>query len=462
MGYLGPGLIVASALVGSGELIATTKTGAQAGISLLWLIVLGCVIKVFVQIELARYTISRGETTLVALNSVPGPRLRVGWIVWLWAFLSLAAIGVQGAIVGGVGQALAMLLPLRGDYIGVVGREMNHAVAANMPFTYDDKIWATIATAVTAGLLYRGRYNLIQSLSTVLVAMFTVLTIGNVVSLQTTEEFHIPMSDIARGLSFGAPELVAGKNPWLTALATFGIIGVGAGELLIYPYWCLERGYARFVGPHSDDDSWARRARGWMRVVYFDAFGSMILYTLVTVAFFLMGVAVLHPRGLDPDGMQMVSTLAEAYVPVFGAYARWLFLLGAIAVLYSTFLIANASYARIYTDALKVFGVMSQSNTVAHDRAVSAFSVVLPFVALAVYLVGTNPVSLILLGGLLNGVLLPVIGFSTIYFRYTQTDHRLRPGLLWDTFLILSCVGVLIVGLYGIAIGLYGIASRFW
>ena len=40
---LGPGLIIAGSIVGSGELIATTKTGAQAGITLLWLIILGCV-----------------------------------------------------------------------------------------------------------------------------------------------------------------------------------------------------------------------------------------------------------------------------------------------------------------------------------------------------------------------------------------------------------------------------------
>ncbi|MEZ5948691.1 MAG: hypothetical protein R3C12_05605 [Planctomycetaceae bacterium] len=40
----------------------------------------------------------------------------------------------------------------------------------------------------------------------------------------------------------------------------------------------------------------------------------------------------------------MTSTLAEAYVPVFGEYARWMFLIGAIAVLYSTFLVATASH----------------------------------------------------------------------------------------------------------------------
>ena len=61
---VGPGLIVAGSIVGSGELIATTKTGAEAGFSLLWLIILGCVVKVFAQIELGRYAIISGKTTL--------------------------------------------------------------------------------------------------------------------------------------------------------------------------------------------------------------------------------------------------------------------------------------------------------------------------------------------------------------------------------------------------------------
>ena len=106
---LGPGLIVAGSIVGSGELIATTKTGAQAGIALLWLIIVGCLIKVFVQIELGRYSISRGETTLAALNHVPGPRLGFlntqgkktpNWILWFWLVMSICTIGQLGGIVG--------------------------------------------------------------------------------------------------------------------------------------------------------------------------------------------------------------------------------------------------------------------------------------------------------------------------------------------------------------------------
>ena len=81
---LGPGLIIAGSIVGSGELIATTKTGAQAGIVLLWLIIIGCVIKVFVQVEFGRYTIINGRTALDGMNEVPGPRLGVNWLVWYW------------------------------------------------------------------------------------------------------------------------------------------------------------------------------------------------------------------------------------------------------------------------------------------------------------------------------------------------------------------------------------------
>ena len=118
---LGPGLIVAGSIVGSGELIATTKTGAEAGFWLLWLIVIGCVIKVFVQVEFGRYTISSGKTSLFGLNEVPGPAInyqlggknnRVNWIMWYWLLMTLASLAQLGGIVGGVGQALQISVPL--------------------------------------------------------------------------------------------------------------------------------------------------------------------------------------------------------------------------------------------------------------------------------------------------------------------------------------------------------------
>ena len=111
---IGPGLIIAGSIVGSGELIATTKTGAEAGFWLLWLILIGCIIKVFVQVELGRYTVSSGETTMLAMNHLPGPRLkrRGNWVIWYWFIMFVASIAQLGGIVGGVGQALSISAPL--------------------------------------------------------------------------------------------------------------------------------------------------------------------------------------------------------------------------------------------------------------------------------------------------------------------------------------------------------------
>ncbi|MCA9112630.1 MAG: transmembrane Mn(2+) transporter, partial [Planctomycetaceae bacterium] len=352
---LGPGLIIAGSIVGSGELIATTKAGAQAGISLLWLIILGCVIKVFAQIELGRYSITHGQTTLVALNTLPGPRLRVSWILWYWLLMMLCTLGQLGGIVGGVGQALAISFPITGDYreailapshaelaqhlqwesaileesaafkelteaeqllvqsgvdamrtrladLGEKGQIALEAVRSGEtlqdPWTVDDRYWAAAAAFVTVALLYNGRYGPIQNISTALVVSFTFITLGNVYALQTSPEWSLPVEEWMRGLTPHFPDSAKGLA---TALATFGIIGVGAAELIFYPYWCMEKGYASFVGPHSDDEAWENRARGWMRVMHIDAFASMVVYTVATVAFFVMGVAVLHRMGLDPD-----------------------------------------------------------------------------------------------------------------------------------------------------------------
>src|SRR6476660_10583005 len=61
---IGPGIILAASIVGSGELIATTTLGAQVGYTALWVILLSCFIKPLVQVEMGRYTIASGETGL--------------------------------------------------------------------------------------------------------------------------------------------------------------------------------------------------------------------------------------------------------------------------------------------------------------------------------------------------------------------------------------------------------------
>jgi len=512
---LGPGLIIAASIVGSGELIATTKTGAQAGFWLLWLIIIGCVIKVFVQVEFGRYALSSGRATMPALNDVPGPRLVVNWLVWYWLVMFICSLAQLGGIADGVGQSMAISVPITGDFRALL-QEQNRwdaramAILEQMPEaeakqlahpdrtlrepvqekwqeelqrrlgprpslkqtpTWDDIYWATLLTAITIVLLVIGRYATVQNVSTVLVAAFTGMTIFCVFAIQQTE-YAFSWADLAQGFRCRLPSweeitrsrlaLVRAEPtaPLATALAAFGIIGVGATELIAYPYWCLEKGYAKFAGPRDPSSAWAERARGWMRVMRWDAGLSMVIYTFATVAFYLLGAAVLHPQGLDPEQTQMIHVLSRPYVQVFGAWAQWLFLFGAFAVLYSTFFVAIAGHARVSADAAAVFGVARRTPR-SQLAWVRLFCVLFPLVALGFCILVRHPVKLILASGVMQAVMLPMLAGATLYFRYRRCDKRIAPGRLWDVLFWLSSIGLLVAGTASGWFGLRKLLAQF-
>ncbi|MGZ8937669.1 MAG: Nramp family divalent metal transporter, partial [Limisphaerales bacterium] len=232
MRQLGPGLIISAVIVGSGELIVTPKLGAEEGFKLLWFIILGCVLKVFVQIELGRYAITRGRTTLQALNTLPGPRILVSWVLWIWLAMYLCLVPQVAGMVGGAATALK----LGGVAIPV-------------------STLAILIGATTAILLIIGRYQLVEKSSIIMVAIFTFTTMVAVGALQFTE-FAVTGAQLASGFTFQMPASL------ITAFGAFGIIGVGASELIYYPYWCLEKGYAAKVGPDDGTPEWREAARG--------------------------------------------------------------------------------------------------------------------------------------------------------------------------------------------------------
>lgn len=456
---LGPGLIIAGAIVGSGELIATTLVGAKAGFVLMWLIIIGCLVKVFVQIEFGKYAIMNGKTTLDGMNEVPGPRFggprhaRVNWINWFWLVFIVVALVQVGGIIGGVGQAVSIQLPLTesGEAVNTFHNEQIQSTLAGTaqtnaetaePTSKDPLIWALIITIPSIVILVVGRYRLIQNVSTALVALFTLVTVANLIFLQLMPEWRVSLDELLSGMTFQIPP---GKG-LETALFAFGIIGVGATELIQYPYWCIEKGYARWTGPRDQSEAWKQRAEGWIRVLKWDAWCSMVVYTFATIAFYLLGAAILSRAGLNPEGPNLVRTLGEMYVPVFGDWAQGVFLFGAFAVLYSTFFVATASHARTLADAMRVFGLSSGGDQ-AYVYWTRVFCVVLPLMFLGSFaFISQSPEILVLAGGFMGALMLPLLGVTALYGRYYRCDSRLRPSPIWDAFLWLSVVGLFIAG----------------
>ncbi|MEZ5299133.1 MAG: Nramp family divalent metal transporter [Verrucomicrobiales bacterium] len=163
--YLGPGFILSASIVGSGELIATTNLGAKAGFVAAWVIIFSCLVKVVLQLEFGKQAIYSGETTMEALNKLPGLRIgRAHWSIWAWLALMTLKLFQVAAIVGSVALIANIAMPA-------------------LPAT----AWAPIIALVTSLLVFRGYYQLLEKGSLVMMGLFTLLTFASVRVVQFTD-----------------------------------------------------------------------------------------------------------------------------------------------------------------------------------------------------------------------------------------------------------------------------------
>jgi Mn2+/Fe2+ NRAMP family transporter len=497
--FLGPGLILVGSVVGSGEIILTTTLGATVGFVMLWWMLISCWGKSIVQAELARYTVSSGETVLPAFNrlpgKLPGPRKAVSWFIWLWLINHIPGLLGGGGIYGGVGQAVNMMMPFLGS-----------------------EWWTILFAALAAVLILSGTYRFLEKLLTVMVVTFTFVTLACAVLLQFTP-YAITWADVQAGLRFEFPAFAIAA-----ALAAYGGTGVNAGESMAYTYWCVEKGYARFAGPTDDSDSWIRRARGWIRVMHTDVVLTLLVLTFATVPFYMLGAGVLNQKNLFsiestfrtelnggysvssdlrqefrnsgvplsvdaelstevenrrwqilntdeagdehkyilrlndgqlnvykmPNGVETISILSDMYTETLGDWARWLFMFGAFFVLFSTVVSGLGGGSRMMADCMGVLGIIDPNDYKARVRILRIWAVGAPAIMSTCYFFVQNPVWMLTISGTVGAMMMPIVAGSTIYLRYTRTDRRIAPSgkadtVLWVCFLIMVGLALYIV-----------------
>jgi Mn2+/Fe2+ NRAMP family transporter len=394
-------MILAASIVGSGELIATTTLGAEAGYAALWIVVFSCFIKPAMQAEIGRYSIVTGETGLAGFNRMPGPRWGVNWVVWAWVAMVLMSLFQVGAMYGGVAQVLHALIP---------------AVSIN--------VWVLLLLGLTLWILLGGGYERIEKLATLKVCLFTLLTLLCALLLTRRTELFNAEDVFRQGFAFQLPP----GDGIFTAIAVFGITGVGATELFMYPYWCVEKGYARFAGKRDGTATWLSRAQGWIRVMHLDIFVSMFIYTVATVAFYLLGAGILHPQGLVPQAGDMISVLSKMYTETLGAWSKPVFYLGALVTLYGTIFASTAAHSRLFADFVRLLGGFAHNDYPARLKWRSRFVVFLAAAPAGLFLLFQSPVNMVKAGGFAGALMLPVIAAGALFFRHRLLPAEAKPG----------------------------------
>ena len=412
--HLGPSVIVAGSIVGSGEILLTSGLGAVAGFALIWWVLLSCWSKSIVQAELTRYCITSGDTYMRALNRlplrIPGPKQKVSWPVWLAVIAFIPGVTGLGGIVGGAGQGLALL------FDGL-----------------DSRVGAAIAAFCAILILSTNSYRYLERIMIVLVMGFTVITIFSSGLMQFTE-FKIGIEDLLSGLSFQFPLVAASM-----AIAMYGYTGVTSGEIAAYTYWCVEKGYTKNIGSDHSDPAWVDRARGWLKVLHADIWLTLIILTCATLPFYFLGAGVLHTSGLRPEGLQTIEVLSNMFTGTLGEWSLVLFAVGAFFILFSTTLSGVGAGGRVFPDYVIEFGFIPRTK-IRRKRWTIGYVIIIPLLALALYMFYERPIALIMIGAFFAAITLPIQSGATLYLQSKHMDQRIRPRpltrfALWLTFI---------------------------
>jgi Mn2+/Fe2+ NRAMP family transporter len=279
---VGPGLLAAATGVGAGDLVATMVAGAQYGMLLLWAAVLGTVLKLALAEGVGRWHLASGSTLLDGWR-------RLGY--WATVFF-----GVYIVIWGFVYGATAM---------SAVGLPLN-ALFGGLSVRY----WAMIAGVLGLALVWVQRYEFFEKFMTVLV----LIKFGSVVSIAV-----LVAPDLGGVLNGLVPRLPAGS-----AIYVLGLIGGVGGTITMaaYGYWMIAKGW---------------KGTGWLSVMRLDNTVGYVMTGIFVIAMLIVGADILFGQQLT-TGDSGLLTLGDALGERYGQWARILFLVGFLAVTWTSLL----------------------------------------------------------------------------------------------------------------------------
>jgi Mn2+/Fe2+ NRAMP family transporter len=221
-----------------------------------------------------------------------------------------------------------------------------------------------------------------------------------------------------------------------------GALGTTANELFMYPYWLREKGYGRDL-PASRDAAWLAGAKRWIRGLHIDVGFSTLVATGVTVAFYLLGAAVLYRQGIQPSGLAVVQQISQVFTQTHGSWSYAVFVAGAFCTLFSTLVVVTAATGRMWADVLCSMGLVDRAD----DRAVRnthkfVQAVYLAGMLIAFLTIQEPPARLVVFGQFFSAVFnTPLIMFGICWLAF-KTDPRLRMRF-WAAAALLASVTVI-------------------
>ena len=331
MAFFGPGAIIASVNIGSGEIFFPSRTGSVFGYRILWVLLLIALLKWILVYTSMRHMILTGVHPCQRWSSIPGPP---GWMN-----VFMIAVGIVcgplwlGFLEGVLGTICTWIF----------GVGSLHA-------------WASLWVAVVLLLLAVGGYRFLEktqmvilglTVSCILVAVFHVRPDW----WQVLQGFLVPGAlTYPEWLARELPEMAA-RSPWLEIMVYAAALGGQSYDYLAYVSFLREKKWG-----HSDGGPAASRrlermadqsdhpARLWVRAAVIDTIVSFAMIVLVAACFSILGTVLLQPRYLVPDGVNLLNYQAAFLTTL----SPWLMPLYKIGVFFAFFGILYGGPEMVY------------------------------------------------------------------------------------------------------------------
>lgn len=309
---LGPGLVFAASAVGTSHLVQSTRAGADFGLTFVWVIIAITLLKYPVFRFAADYAASTGQSL------VTGYAHRGKWLVGLLAVAVLAE---------GIGAVAGVSLVTAGIAQSVLGTDL------------PDKPATVGLLIVTALIVMLGRYRVVENITKVFVAIFSLLTL---VTALSTLPLLFELPSVAEPFTFAASEIQF-------AVAVSGWMPIGNVAAFMLAAWVFARAQTESVSLAD--------ARTDFNIGYFATL-------LLALCFVLLGTAtLLHSDMVLPAGsVGFADLLLGVFATISGPWIMWVVGITALAVMYSTLLAILDGFPRLLLDLADHLGVPTDNS----------------------------------------------------------------------------------------------------
>ena len=392
---VGPGALVAAAFIGPGTVTSCSISGATAGYTLLWAMLLSVISVIIMQSMAARLGIVSGMGLGEALRTKftsAGARILISILV-------IAAVFV-GNIAYETGN-------LTGSILGV------QAAFPALDNQTGKIVMAIILAVIAFILLFSGSYNRVENLLTALVVLMGVIFL--ICAFAASPDWGA----VFKGL-FGFK--VPAGGDWMTVAALMGT------TVVPYNIYLHAASASTKWGHSGDKDDALANSR-------FDSVISIGLGGVISMAIIICAAATIHANGGE---IASGSDMAKALTPLLGNWATVIFGIGLFAAGATSML--TAPLAAAFASS----GILGWGEDMKKGRFKAFWIIVLAFGLIATCTLGASPTQIILFAQAANALLLPITGILLLIVANDNKIMQNHKNKMWFNILVVLVIAIFI------------------